>query len=431
MIYATYTVGLAALVAAYTPVAVWRRLSRGVPLHVRDRLARRTTPASPPRSAWLHAVSVGEAVAATPLVDGLRRLWPQLPLVVTTVTDTGARVVRDRFGHLATHRFFPLDFPGSVRRAFQQINPAFLICMETELWPNVLREAQARGVPVMIANGRLSDRSFRRYRVARRLMPQILDHVRVFAMQSQEDARRMLALGARPERVFVTGNLKHDAAPDPAGAVELWYRLLGLGRDQRVWIAGSTHRGEEALVLDAHAAALARWPGLTLIMAPRHPERVAEVTALVASRGWTAVRRSELPRAGGANGAPPPVIVIDTVGELAQLYGIADVVFVGGSLVEIGGHNVLEPALRHKPVLFGPHTGNFREAAALLRDSGGGVEVRDGAALTVQLGRLLEDDAARVTIGAAAFAAASSRHGAVKATLELVARFLVAGAPAP
>jgi 3-deoxy-D-manno-octulosonic-acid transferase len=367
-------------------------------------------------------------MAATQLVEGLRRLWPQLPLVMTTVTDTGARVVRERFAHLATHRFFPLDLPGAVRRAMTQINPAFLICMETELWPNVLREAAARDIPVMIANGRLSDRSFARYRVVRRLMPRILDHVRVFAMQSQEDARRMLALGARPERVFVTGNLKHDAAPDPAGAVELWYRLLGLARGQRVWIAGSTHRGEEALVLEAHRAALADWPGLTLILAPRHPERVPDVMALVAARGWTPVRRSELPRSAG-NGSPPPVIVIDTVGELAQLYGIADVVFVGGSLVEVGGHNLLEPALRHKPVLFGPHTTNFRESAALLEDGGGGIVVRDAAALAQALRRLLADDDARGTLGAAAFAAASSRHGAVKTTLELVARFLLREAP--
>lgn len=420
MIYGLYTLGFGAVVTGYAPAAIWRRLIHGVPLNVRARLGRieRNSPAPAP-AAWVHAVSVGETIAAQPLVDGLRHRYPELPLVVTTVTETGARLARERYG-AAAHRYFPLDFPGAARRVIAAINPAFLICMETELWPNTLRALARRGVPVMVANGRLSDRSFRSYRLVRRWLRSVLDDVRVFGMQSQEDARRVIALGARRERVFVTGNVKHEAAADPSGAVELWHRLLGLRPGQRVWIAGSTHRGEEEAVLDAHRAARGTFPDLVLILAPRHPERVGDVMRIIAGRGWAAVRRSELPRGRRSDA----VIVLDTVGELAQLYAVGDVVFMGGSLVEAGGHNMIEAALRRKPVLFGPYTTNFREAAQLLVASGGGIVVRDARGLGAELVRQLADPELRAKLGEAAYDALAGRQGAVSATLELVARFL-------
>jgi 3-deoxy-D-manno-octulosonic-acid transferase len=423
--YAVYTALLAAAVTAYAPAALVRRLLRGVPLHLRQRFGHGALRGSPGPRAWLHAVSVGEAIAAAPLVDGLRRLYPELPLVMTTVTATGARVVAERFDGLATHRYFPLDFPAAVRRTVRTIDPAFFICMETELWPNVLRELGRRGVPTMIANGRLSDRSFRRYRLLRPVMRRVLADVRVFGMRSDEDARRVIALGAAPERVVVTGNLKNDAVADPPGAADLWRRLLGLRPGQRVWIAGSTHKGEEDAVLAAHAAGQSVHPDLVLVLAPRHPERVEEVLALVLARGWRAVRRSTLPAA--ARSARPPVIVLDTVGELAQIYTIADAVFVGGSLVPRGGHNVLEPALRRKPVLVGPHTDNFREAAALLIDAGAAVVVTDAASLSAELKALLSDPAVAAKRGDAGAEAVAARHGAVAATLDLVQRYLQPG----
>ncbi|HEX9821708.1 MAG TPA: 3-deoxy-D-manno-octulosonic acid transferase [Methylomirabilota bacterium] len=435
--YAVYTAAFAAALTGYAPVAVARRLASGVPLHLRERLGLgRHEPAAAP-CGWIHAVSVGEAIAAAPLVEGLRRTWPGLPLVVSTVTETGARVVRERFGGVARHRYLPLDFPGAARRVIASLEPAFFIGMETELWPNLLRALAARGVPTMIANGRLSDRSFRRYRLVRSAMRRVLGHVTVFAMQSDEDARRVIALGAPAERVVVTGNLKHEPLPDPAGVADLWHRLLGLAPGQPVWIAGSTHRGEEEAVLDAHRQARAEHPGLALVLAPRHPERVGEVMGLVRSRGFLPVRRSELPQAASprsSNGPPveratlaplaPTVIVLDTVGELAQLYSIGDVVFVGGSLVPLGGHNMLEPALRGKPVLFGPHTSNFREAAAIVLAGAGGQVVSDADELATELKRLLDDPARRALMGGAARAAAASRHGAARATLDLVARYL-------
>jgi 3-deoxy-D-manno-octulosonic-acid transferase len=422
--YSVYTLALAAAVTGYAPAALIRRISRGVPLHLRERLglARHERPAV--RCGWIHAVSVGEAIAAAPLVEGVRRTWPELPLVVSTVTETGARVVRERFAGLARHRYFPLDFPGAVRRVIASIDPAFFVGMETELWPNLLRALAARGVPTMIANGRLSDRSFRRYRLVRGPMKRVLGDVTVLAMQSDEDARRVIALGALPERVVVAGNLKHEPLPDPAGAADLWRRLLGLGAGQPVWIAGSTHRGEDEAVLEAHGRVLAARPDLVLVLAPRHPERVGEVMRLIATQGLKAVRRSELP---GGRVAGTPIIVLDTVGELAQLYAIADVVFVGGSLISLGGHNMLEPALRAKPVLFGPHTSNFREAASILLAGGGGAVVHDAAGLAAELEALLADPALSARRGAAAREAAASRHGAVRTTLDLLARYLHPG----
>ena len=420
--YPLYTLAFATAVAGYAPVAVLRRIARGVPINLRERLGLRAhqPPAAP--CGWIHAVSVGEAIAAAPLVEGLRRRWPALPLVVSTVTETGARVVRQRFTGLASHRYLPLDFPGASRRVIASIRPAFFVGKETELWPNLLRTLAARGVPAMVANGRLSDRSFRRYRLVRGAMRRVLADVSVFGMQSDEDARRVIALGATPERVVVTGNVKHEALPDPAGAADLWRRLAGLAPRQMVWIAGSTHRGEEGAVLDAHVAARATRPDLALIIAPRHPERVGEVISLVTARGFTAVRRSELP--GAVPDRATTVIVLDTVGELAQLYSIADVVFVGGSLAPFGGHNMLEPAARAKPVLFGPHTTNFRDAATLLLDSEGGRLVHDSRELGVELIRLLDDPVLRATSGEKAHAAVAAQHGAVGLTLELIERYL-------
>src|SRR5256712_3634691 len=245
--YALYpAVALIGLVTLWVPIALVRRFTRGVPLTARARLGGAAPIGAGRPSAWLHAVSVGEAIATAPLIEGLRRLHPELPVVMTTVTNAGAQIVRERFAGLVTHRFFPLDLPWVARRVATAINPAFLICMETELWPNTLRTLASRGVPVMIANGRISDRSYRRYRLVRRFMASVLAGVRVFAMQSDEDARRIIALGAQPERVVVTGNIKLDAAvADPVGSGDLWRLLLALAPSQLVWVAGSTLPGEE------------------------------------------------------------------------------------------------------------------------------------------------------------------------------------------
>ena len=423
MIRVLYSAALAAALVAYVPVLLARRLrGRRQPTHLAARLGRMDAdlPAEP--RCWIHAVSVGEAITAVPLVHAIRRRWPELSIVLTTVTATGAQIVADRLAGVATHRYFPLDLPGPVRRALDGVRPRFFIGMETELWPNFLFALAAPGGPSMIANGRISDRSFRRYRLVRRLLARVLRRVSIFAMQSEEDARRIIALGAPPDRVVVTGSLKTDAAPEDPAARQQWEVLLGLRSGERVWVAGSTHRGEETIVLDAFVRLRARVPELALLLAPRHPDRTAEVEGLVRERGLVPVRRTSLPR----ERARDTVVVLDTVGELAQFYRVADLVFVGGSLTPNGGHNMLEPALCAKPVLFGPHTSNFRESAELLLDAGAAEMVPDGAALESAAAALLADGARGRAMGEQGRAAVVARQGAVQATLGLVERFLLA-----
>ncbi|MBI4610688.1 MAG: 3-deoxy-D-manno-octulosonic acid transferase [Candidatus Rokubacteria bacterium] len=422
--YLVYTLGFALFLLAYLPVFLVRRFGRkGFGRLFRERFGRVDSLPPGPRC-WIHAVSVGEATAAIPLVEGIHELWPEINIVVSTATPTGAKIVRERLGHCATHCYFPLDLPGPARRALRAISPTFFVALETELWPNFFRELRRWEIPAMIANGRISDRSFRRYRLVRAFLGRVLGQISLFAMQSAEDARRIIALGAAPERVVVTGNLKAALPPHHAGGETLWRRLLGLTGEEPVWIAGSTHKGEEEVVLDAFLRLRTRHPSLVLVVAPRHPERAPEVERLIRIRGLEPVRRTALP--GGAG--PRPVIVLDTVGELAQLYEVAAVVFVGGSLVQWGGHNMLEPALRRKPVLFGPHTENFRESAELLLIAGGGFLVRDGHDLETAIERLLSDPGLGRAIGEAGFKAVASQQGAVRETLHLVQR-LVGVAP--
>ena len=419
--YALYSAVLGVGLLAYLPAFLARRRRAGYQRDVAQRLGRLGEGLPPEPRCWVHAVSVGESAAAVPLVEGIRRRWPELGIVVSTITPTGARIVGERLAGTAVHRYFPIDLPGPVHRALDAARPRFFIAIETELWPNFLRALARRRIPAMIANGRISDRSFRRYRWVRGLMRRVLADIAVFAMQTDEDARRIIALGAPTSRVVVTGNLKSDLLPEAADDDSAaWRARLHLGAEARLWIAGSTHRGEEAVVLDAFLRARARCPELALLLAPRHPERAGEVEELIRARGLVAARRSRLP----ADAAPGAVVILDTVGELAALYALAEIVFVGGSLVPIGGHNVLEPAMRGKPVLVGPHMSNFREGAELLQRSGGGLVVKDGPELERELARLLEDRELARRMGDAARGAFAGRQGAVNATLDLVGRHL-------
>ncbi len=415
--YALYSAVLGVGLLAYLPAFLLRRRRAGYSRNLAQRLGRLGEGLPPEPRCWVHAVSVGESAAAVPLVEGIRRRWPELGIVVSTITPTGARIVGERLAGTAVHRYFPIDLPGPVGRALDTARPRFFVAIETELWPNFLRALARRRIPAMIANGRISDRSFRRYRWVRGLMRRVLANVSVFAMQTDEDARRIIALGAPASRVVVTGNLKSDLLPEAAGDdPEGWRTRLHLGAGARLWIAGSTHRGEEAIVLDAFLRARSRCPELALLLAPRHPERAGEVETLIRERGLRAARRSRLPT-DGVSGA---VIILDTVGELAALYALAEIVFVGGSLVPIGGHNVLEPAMRGKPVLVGPHMSNFREGAELLQRSGGGLVVKDAPELERELARLIEDRELARRMGDAAREAFAGRQGAVSATLDLV-----------
>lgn len=427
--YLLYSVVLALLGLAYLPVFLVRKVWRaGYPPALAERLG--FVPLQPgPDRFWVHAVSVGEVMAAVPLVHALHQRWPDTEVVVSTVTPTGARVARTRLPEATATFAFPLDLGPATARAVRRVRPRCFIALETELWPNLLRTLAVDGTPAILVNGRLSDRSFRRYAWVRPLFRRVLDHVALFCMQSDEDARRIISLGAHPERVVVTGNLKMEAPEGLEGAEQLWRRLLHLG-PARVWIAGSTHRGEEGPILDAFVALREELRGspepLCLILAPRHPERVDEVEALGRARGLPLVRRSRI-----GPGGPNEVIVLDTVGELATLYAVAEVIFVGGSLVPAGGHNVIEAALHAKPIVFGPHMTNFRNAAALLLRARGAFQIRDAGELLPTLRTLLADAATRRRLSEAAWSAVRAHQGACRRTVEALESLLERGAGSP
>jgi 3-deoxy-D-manno-octulosonic-acid transferase len=369
-------------------------------------------PPLPSRCLWIHAVSVGETRAALPLIRALLNRYPDLPLLVTTTTLTGSRQMREALGERVRHVYAPYDLPGAVARFLRQTRPKLALIMETELWPNLLRQCAVAGIPVLIANARLSERSARGYARIGGLTTSMLRDITLIAAQAEADADRFRALGA--PRVEVAGNLKYDlTVPDdlPERGQNLRRELLGENRP--VWIAASTHAGEDELVLEAFARLRARWPELLLLLVPRHPERFGGVAALCQQRGFSVVRRSERRPC-----APDTAVFLgDSMGELLLFYAAADLAFVGGSLVPTGGHNVLEPALLGLPVLFGPHMFNFTEAGERLLEAEAAWRVADAAELAAMVDRLLADPALRQTASQRGRAVVERHRGALAALL--------------
>ena len=371
---------------------------------------------------WLHAVSVGEVSAAAALVQALHERHPGLPLVVTTATPTGRAQAATLFGADVEVRFLPYDTPGSVRRFLARIRPRAAIIMETELWPNLLHECGRRGVPVLFASARLGARSLPRYRRFGTLFRAGLHNAWV-AAQSTADADRFIALGADPARTHVVGNLKFDMRLGEAVAEngrEL--RRTYLGR-RAVWTAGSTHEGEEELVLDAHTDVARAIAGALLVLVPRHPQRFESVAALLERRGLAFDRRSR----GETVRREAQVLLLDTMGELTGFYAASDTAFVGGSLVPVGGHNLLEPAALGVPVVTGPYTQNGPEIARLLIEADGALEVADGAALADAVARLLADPALRERMGESARRFVEAHRGSLARLIALIEPLLEAG----
>ncbi|MCC6302064.1 MAG: lipid IV(A) 3-deoxy-D-manno-octulosonic acid transferase [Gammaproteobacteria bacterium] len=365
---------------------------------------------------WIHAVSVGEAIAAFPLVHALRRRYPQRPIVFTTTTPTGSERVLREFGAGVLHGYLPYDLPGAVARFLARARPALAVVLETELWPNMYAACAARRIPLIVANARLSERSAAGYRRVARLTRATLERITLVAAQGDADAARFLALGAPAGRVRAIGNLKFDLTP-PTDLVERGAALRrALGETRPVWIAASTHEGEEEQVLDAYTAARARVPRLLLVLVPRHPERFDRVAALCAARGYTVVRRSEQRPCD----ADTDVFLGDSMGELMLFYAAADVAFVGGSLVPTGGHNPLEPAALARPVLHGPHMFNFEEIGRLLREAGGSREVADAAELALALEELLAQSGCSVAMGEQARSVVLQNRGALERLLQII-----------
>ncbi|MEO8160012.1 MAG: lipid IV(A) 3-deoxy-D-manno-octulosonic acid transferase [Arenimonas sp.] len=364
---------------------------------------------------WLHAVSVGEVNAAIGLVDALRARHPGRPLLITTTTPTGSARVRAVWGQAVRHVYLPYDLPGAVRNFLDHFRPAIALVMETEIWPNLFAELQRRGVPAIIANARLSERSLRAYRPIGPLVRITMATIDCVAAQSDADAERYLKLGAPAGRVHRTGNLKYDLPLPEHLAVQALEWRARWGR-RPVWIAASTHADEEAAVLQAQRAVAARFPDALLLWAPRHPERFAPVAAACVRAGLrVATRRGE--------GQPAPdseVFVVDTLGELMAFYAAADVAFVGGSLQEVGGHNLLEPAALGVPALVGPHTFNFQEVTELLLATGAVQRIGDAGELGGKLCELLSQPDERVRRGEAGRLRIEVERGALAHTLQLV-----------
>jgi 3-deoxy-D-manno-octulosonic-acid transferase len=383
-------------------------------------------------SIWVHAVSLGEMSAAAPLLRALRSRYPAIPLVITTATPAGRSRAQALLGPGADVRYLAYDTPGSVRRFLARVQPRVALIMETELWPNLLRECRRRAVPVLLASARLSEKSVSRYRRFGSLFRSVFNENLLIAAQTEADAGRFRAIGAADEQVRVIGNAKFDVELDP-GLVQAGRNLrAAYGSHRPVWIAGSTHAGEEEQLLDAHARLL-RWrPDALLLLVPRHQARFEAVAELLEHRGVAFARRSQM--TGGAAGTPQAVMLADTIGELPALYASADVAFVGGSLVAVGGHNLLEPVALGLPVLTGPSYFNSKEIARLLLERGAALQVKDAQELAQTLQLWLEDAAERDRVGSIGEEIIAANRGSVARLLLLIEPWLRVnhpGAPVP
>ncbi len=351
---------------------LWR--SRRNPAY-RQRIRERFgfVPVFPGQTIWVHAVSLGESVIAISLIKKLRLRYPSLPIVVTTMTPTGAARIQSALGDTVSHFYVPYDLPTAVRRFLKRVKPLIAIILETELWPNLYEACSQNRIPIVIANGRLSERSAQGYRRIARVTRDMLDKVSLLLSQGQADAERYTALGMDPGRVVVTGNIKFDLEL-PADLIPRSEVLrMHLGQDRLIWIAASTHAGEEEIILNAHAQIREQYPQALLILVPRHPERFNAVAELISQKGFKYLRRSQ----GEACSQNTAVFLGDTMGEMMLFYAVSDIAFVGGSFASIGGHNLLEPAALSKPVLTGPQLFNFTEIAALLTQADALVTVKE------------------------------------------------------
>jgi 3-deoxy-D-manno-octulosonic-acid transferase len=374
-------------------------------------------------SIWVHAVSVGEVLTARALLPELRERYPRLRIFLSTTTMTGQQIARSNLQHIDAVFYFPFDLGFIVKRTLRLVNPRLFIMIETEIWPNLLRACHRAGVKTVLVNGRISSRSYPRYRLVRPFFRRVLRHIDRFCMQSEESARRIVDIGAPRDRITVTGSLKFDSLEVP-GAVppdrgpNRVLRYFRMSPDRPVVIAASTLKGEEEPILEAFQRIRATMTNALLVIAPRKPERFADAERLARRAGWNVARRSEL----RVDSEPRhDVVILDTIGELAQLYQIATAVFVGGSLVDAGGHNILEPAVFGKPIVFGPHMQNFAEIAQTFLDNGASIQVRSGRELETALLGLLSDPVRRASLGAAARALVAANRGARAKSLAVIA----------
>ncbi|WP_280539894.1 lipid IV(A) 3-deoxy-D-manno-octulosonic acid transferase [Chromohalobacter sp. 11-W] len=414
-----------ALLYLLSPLIWWRVWREHALTNKRaERLGLVAAAADGPPTIWLHAASVGEVLAARPLIEALAARHADHRLVVTTMTATGAERVRALFPaerYALTHYFLPLDFPGTARRFIARLRPRLAIIVETELWPNLLAACERQHVPVVVANARLSDKAFQGYRKVAPLLRGALGAVSWLAAKSSSDLERFTALGLARERGEVVGSIKFDL-PINAESRDEGERLHTQWGARFVWVAGSTHEGEDEQVLAAHARLRRTHPQALLVLVPRHPQRFSAVAELCEARGERLARRSQ----GEAPSAETSVLLGDTMGELMRFYAASDAAFVGGSLVPIGGHNLLEPAALGVPVLTGPHLENFQDIAETLREAKALCEIDAAETLGDALATLADDPEQRRRLGAAGEAVVAANRGALEKTLEGIAARLPA-----
>ncbi len=373
---------------------------------------------------WVHAVSVGEAIAARPLLRGLKRRYPGNAILVSSSTETGKKIVSG-FPEKDASIYFPFDFLPSVSIMLGRVRPVMVIVMETEIWPNFCRAVALRNIPLILANGRISDRSFPRYQTFRRFFRRPLGLFSKLCMQTESDRERITTIGAPFERTVVCGNLKYDIPWKRIGKSEKssLRKRYALPDDLTVIIAASTHEGEEQEILSAYSKILAAKNRIFLIMAPRHPERVAEVSAIIRKQSIRCRLRSEI------SGSPYPfsageALLIDSMGEMMDLYSISDIAFVGGSLAPVGGHNLLEPASCGIPFIFGPQMANFREISEFVIHYGAGVQINSAEEFTKVLQEMIQSEELRLVIGNNGLKLMRDKGGAVERHIEMISGFL-------
>lgn len=429
MIYILYDIVLLCSGLFLIPYFVWKSFRKGkvrkgirerFGFYSKDKLAK----IQGRETIWIHSVSVGETRAAVPLIRALRQEYPEACLLVTTVTETG----QDAAGKIKEADlclYFPFDLFWVVRRALAAIKPKAIIIVETEIWPNLVRLASDVGIPLVLVNGRLSDRSFPRYKAGKFFVQQILDKFSAFCMQSELDGQRVQWIGALREKVTITGNLKFDSktityTQEDTDRIR---EELKIPQGMPVWVAGSTHEGEEEDLIRVYIRLLKDWPDLILILVPRHPNRCGSVGDMIRSHGFSYSLRSQggLEIKPGANGK---VFLVDTMGEMFKMYSLADIVFVGGSLVPVGGHNILEASMVKKAVVFGPFMNNFKHISKLLQKANAGICVQDKEELFHCLDKLLRSPELRQSLGNNGFHLLEKNKGATEKTLNVLKTIL-------
>lgn len=368
---------------------------------------------------WIHAVSVGETLAARPLIKALQLRYPEQPILVTTMTPTGAERVKIMFGDSVTHAYLPYDLPRAVHRFLNTLHPKVAIIMETELWPNLIAACRQKQIPVLLVNARLSEKSAALYHRIGHLTREMLGNMAAIAAHGQADAERFIQLGASKECLTVTGNIKFDVELPQDLPRQITALRERLGNDRFIWIAASTHEGEEEMVLAAHKKIHSIHPQALLILVPRHPHRF-DAIAKLSAQSFVTVRRS-LEQACSPETA---VYMGDTMGEMLLMYGVSDVAFVGGSLIPRGGHNILEPGALGKPILSGTHLFNFAEISELFVNANALIKVTDTETLTLRLMHLMQDASDRKEMGKNALQVVADNRGALARQKQIIERFI-------